>query len=458
MKRLSLFCVLVLLGCVAGAQKVFFLYLQSDNSAPFYVRVGEKVSSSTASGYVILSNLRDSSYLLQVGFPGGSTESRFQVPLNGQDRGFVLKQVGGAWNLFDLQELTLLKALAATGPTEEENQQALAQADPFTRRLVQASDDYTLLSSGPSVAATPVESLPPAPMPAVPVPEVQPQVAKADTKIQDTVPAKAISVAAPVDSNAVAAVVIPAVDTVSKAVVEAPAEPVFQRSQVTRRSESSTTEGFGLVFVDNMGNSSDTIRLLIPNPKTEPAPKPVLADTAARVAAEPVAPAVPTPAPVVAEVAGTITFHSDSAAVVAKKDTLVLVKAPLLPADTATAAPRPADTASVRTARNWVIPEATCAKTAESKDFLKLRKNMAAATDEPEMISIARKEFAKRCYPVAQVKLLGTLFLTEIGRYNFFAAAWGHLADQAKFPELEAELKDAYLADRLYELTRHPVQ
>ncbi|RYZ17224.1 MAG: hypothetical protein EOO16_24535, partial [Chitinophagaceae bacterium] len=74
MKRIGLFCALLVLGLAAGAQKVYYIYMQSDNGAPFYVRLGDQVSSSTASGYVILSGLRDSSYLLQVGFPGSTAE------------------------------------------------------------------------------------------------------------------------------------------------------------------------------------------------------------------------------------------------------------------------------------------------------------------------------------------------------------------------------------------------
>jgi hypothetical protein len=45
-------------------------------------------------------------------------------------------------------------------------------------------------------------------------------------------------------------------------------EVVVVSSQVKKWSESSTTEGFGLVFIDNYENGDmDTIRLIIPNPK-----------------------------------------------------------------------------------------------------------------------------------------------------------------------------------------------
>ena len=44
-------------------------------------------------------------------------------------------------------------------------------------------------------------------------------------------------------------------------------EEDYKRSVVTKRSESSTSEGFGLVFIDTYKGVNDTIQLIIPNPK-----------------------------------------------------------------------------------------------------------------------------------------------------------------------------------------------
>jgi hypothetical protein len=42
----------------------------------------------------------------------------------------------------------------------------------------------------------------------------------------------------------------------------------YKKSAVTRRSESSTTEGFGLVFIDEYSDGNrDTVSIMIPNPK-----------------------------------------------------------------------------------------------------------------------------------------------------------------------------------------------
>ena len=39
----------------AFAQKVYFVYLQTEPEQPFFVKMNDKVFSSTASGYLILS-------------------------------------------------------------------------------------------------------------------------------------------------------------------------------------------------------------------------------------------------------------------------------------------------------------------------------------------------------------------------------------------------------------------
>ncbi|RYY95370.1 MAG: hypothetical protein EOO11_15980, partial [Chitinophagaceae bacterium] len=195
MKPLRLLLALLLLGTTAGAQKVYFVYLQTDDRAPFFVKLSDKVHSSSPTGYVILPNLTDSTYILAVGFPGSSSEHRFAVKIDKADRGFVLKNVGGGWSLFDLQELSLQKALASNGPTDADNRSLLAVADPFTRLLVQASDDPTLLygGAGPSAPALQTEALAvlPAPIPKRVVAETSamPATPSQPAVLRDTVPA-----------------------------------------------------------------------------------------------------------------------------------------------------------------------------------------------------------------------------------------------------------------------------
>lgn len=68
MKNLLFFLILIISAASASAQKVYFIYLQSDNNSAFYVKMGDKIYSSTVSGYIILSNLVDSTYIVSIGF------------------------------------------------------------------------------------------------------------------------------------------------------------------------------------------------------------------------------------------------------------------------------------------------------------------------------------------------------------------------------------------------------
>src|SRR5215218_8753462 len=114
MKKLLAACVLLMVFGVASAQKIYFIYIQTDTNTPFFVKMGDKITSATASGYVIIPKLVDSVYQFTIGKTGeATTESRFSVTINKQDKGFLLREVDGKFNLFDLQAMTSLQPLAS---------------------------------------------------------------------------------------------------------------------------------------------------------------------------------------------------------------------------------------------------------------------------------------------------------------------------------------------------------
>ena len=109
MNRFICSVVFILIVSVAFAQKVYFVYLESESQQPFFAKLRDKTYPSSASGYVILSNLRDSSYTITIGFPSDKwPEQQFTVPTRAKDRGFLLKNFGEkGWGLFDLQTLSI---------------------------------------------------------------------------------------------------------------------------------------------------------------------------------------------------------------------------------------------------------------------------------------------------------------------------------------------------------------
>jgi hypothetical protein len=93
-----------------------------------------------------------------------------------------------------------------------------------------------------------------------------------------------------------------------------------------------------------------------------------------------------------------------------------------------------------------------CQTVANNDDFLKLRRKMAARTNDDGMLDEARKYFKSKCFSTEQVKNLSTLFLSNAGKYNFFNVAYNYTTDVENFSSLQSELKDQYYINRFKEM------
>jgi hypothetical protein len=98
----------------SSAQQTHFVYIQTENKQLFYVKLNEKIFSSTSSGYVILPKLTDGSYKLNIGFPKNEWPvQNIDVVVKERDAGFLLKNFDTkGWGLFNLQTLEMLMASA----------------------------------------------------------------------------------------------------------------------------------------------------------------------------------------------------------------------------------------------------------------------------------------------------------------------------------------------------------
>lgn len=406
-KPLSL-CAFLLLFSISFSQKVHFIYLQTEDQVPFYVRLNGKVHSSSGTGYLILPKLVDSTYILNIGFAKSEApESTFAVAIDQKDKGLLLKRFQDGLSLFDLQALNLLKPLSA----EAENTAYKAKTDKFTELLSKAAKDPALLK--------------------VPVPVKEERTAESDPKKITTINPDTLtgiredvvqvinieqvinvekkdSVSANLskENNTDLQENIKTVDKSLEGQAEVivdnkepqqpvPAEP-YQRSKVSRYSESSTTEGFGLIYFDNRTAGTDTIRILIPPSKTfiasneEPASRFISRE----------------------EINNKVQEETKASA-----------------------------TDSIEK-----VSTSVCNDEASEKDFLKLRKNMAGEVSDNGMISQSNKVFRKKCFSVEQIKNLSALFLTSAGKYNFFKEALPSVSNKKDFSTLRNELTDDYYA------------
>src|SRR5262245_34081420 len=120
MKRIfRLLLVLLFVSTSLRSQKVYFIYLQTDDQQPFYARMGEKIYNSTPSGYLILSNLRDSTYSLNIGLQG-SQDQPYSIGVNKKDQGFLIKNFGEKGRgLFNLTSMAvIMPSVNAANPVQ----------------------------------------------------------------------------------------------------------------------------------------------------------------------------------------------------------------------------------------------------------------------------------------------------------------------------------------------------
>ena len=434
-------CCLFLLGlnAVAFSQKQYFIYVQAENQQPFFAKINEKVYSSTGSGYLILSKLRDSSYTFKIGFPQNrGPEQQFLVSIKSKDHGFLLKNFGEkGWGLFDLQTLSVIMA---DDPGKDKGAGSnTGEITGFTEILSKAANDPSLLEK--PVALVKYDEKPVVVQPAV-VKEnagtLKEQPANSTAFIEETVKKKDSALSAKRES-------IKKEDTTkivqqqkqpeqplaritdeiktrtdTSAITEQPpkkeeisitdkspgknkipdmaADSVakYKRSVVIKKSESSTSEGLGLIFIDELViGKKDTIQIVIPN-QTNLASK-------ARTNDQP------------AEQRKFLNVTDDTK-----------------------------DISSITTSAN----KKTCSSVASESDFLKLRKKMAAQKTDEQMINECKKVFKSKCFTTEQVKNLGNLFLNEAGKFQFYETAYPFNSDQNNFTSLQMELKDAYFIHR----------
>ena len=447
MKWLVFIVTLFISGLSLKAQKVYYIYFESDNRSAFYVRMGDNVYTSNAVGFLTISNLKDSTYQISVGYPNSPLISRFNITINTKDKGFQVKTLDNQLVLFDLETLTIIKPI----PDPTKSHTTLDKRnDEFTTLLSRAANDTSLLyvqvadkqemvekkeapvqkEEKPVVITNPpkVEK----PKDTIAIAFNEPKKTTENNSIKDSIKKDSAIAIVPTKEN------LPIKDTTTfkkdsaATIVQKPTETkpdirtnpviesttannttVYTRSKVVKHSESSTSEGFGLTFFDNYSEGTDTIRLVIPNPKYQLKLNDDSQDSKAFLDIQPKSSDSQTKKEIKNKVS------SDTAQVVKQSDQTIIKRV------------RP-----------------NCEHKADNNDFLKLRRNMAAKDNDEAMIGEAKKYFRNRCFTTEQIKNLSALFLTAAGKYEFFDAAYRHVSDQESYSILQTEIKDDYYSRR----------
>lgn len=503
MKKLHLLLFLTLAVLSASAQKVYFVYIQTEVEQPFFVKINQRTQWSSPAGYIILSKLHDSSYNFSVGFPQNKwPEQKFTVAVNKKDHGYLLKNLQEkGWGLYDLQTMEMQMASNTIINNDNAN---TGSVTPFTEILAKAADDPSLkektvhpvketktepLNEPVKETISPVETaVNTTPVLTTPDPEqanskkskrkkqkeaetvttdktleqpvsenkevtkteVKPEikteskpevkenevpseikkdtvVTKPEVKQAETLPLVKVPVVIPEDKKE------EKTDTeIKEAVVQAEEKKdqdhkKYKATKIKKYSESSTTEGFGLVYIDNYENGvKDTIRLVIPNPK------PVVEQVKEEPKEEKKFLDINTQAPNNSTVPATIKEPETNTEPVTNTE----------PSKNTEPVTRPS------------AKKTNCSDLASEDEFVKLRKRMAGEKED-KMLGEAKKYFKARCFSTNQVQVLGRLFETDEARYNFFDAAYTHVYDPEVYSTLQSDFKDSYYSGRFKAMLRN---
>ena len=415
----SLYLLITCLCCMGSlyAQQHHFVYIQTENKQPFYVRMGDKVLSSSTSGYMVIPKLKDGDHDLFIGFPKNEwPQQRINIRVKNNDAGYVLKNFDAkGWGLFNLQTMEVIMpvdGLAKETPSKP------AQTDGF-------ADVLADVVNNPSIKEKP------------PVKEA----------VKTSEPGKQIK------TEEVKVITESKQEPVQEKIVEKPLVPEKKLPVIVNRAVKVFSlleaEGRSMVYVDKEGEKTDTVRIFIPY-KTENT------DSGKDgKAPEKEKETIVLNNKEVEKRGGEPVIKSNVVDVV-KKDSL----------ETSTPkekTEKPANTGDNKSTGLQEAPKeqkpvaminSDCKSIASEDDFFRLRKKMAAQKSEENMVVIAKKAFVLKCYTTEQVRNLSALFLKDEGCYNFFDAAYPHVNDTHNYPTLINRLTDQYYINRFKAMIR----
>jgi hypothetical protein len=447
MKHLQIVLFLIFSCCFLGvkAQQNHFIYIQTENKQPFYIKLDSKLYSSTSTGYIVLSKLKAGEYNLAIGFPRSEwPEQKMQCIIGNKDLGFILKNFGDkGWGLFNLQTMEIVMA------DEKKKTNVVAvetKSDEFSNMLSNVVNDPTIKQ---------VERM------------AEPERAP-DTTREATAEAVTIT-QAPEPSTPVAVTVVSS---------EAPPKSAIRRT-LLHKGDAGTE----MVYLENNEGGTDTITVFIPLEKNAEAEgNAIVKDETALPAVTPVVSAnVPVREEAaqskkeVKENSPTIEYNpnKEEKGKKAKKESKTADKKFLDLTVEEASKPAPTKAEENRSERKALPSTATaeekqpeiivqnspminsdCKSLASESDFMKLRKKMVSEDNEEDMINVAKKSFRGKCYTVEQVKNLSVLFLKDEGKYAFFDMAYPHVSDSHNFSNLQGQLTDPYYISRFQVMIR----
>ena len=138
-KTFSIIVFLMLTASALKSQQTHFIYIQSEDKQPFYIRFKEKIISSSESGYLIAPKLEQGQLNFTLGFPKNAwPSSSYSLEIESKDLGFQLKKIDTlTWALYNIQTSDLLSPVEVN---KVSTQIIETSTDEFTNILAEVSN------------------------------------------------------------------------------------------------------------------------------------------------------------------------------------------------------------------------------------------------------------------------------------------------------------------------------
>lgn len=436
--------VFLLLSCfLIRAQQNHFVYLQTENRQPFYVKMGKVIYNSTVSGYLIISKLKEGNHDFLIGFVNpGKGEHEFRCTVARQDVGYILKQFGEkGWGLFNLQTLQVTMADVKENNIAVVPGNTTVKTDEFSQMLSTVVNDPAIRYEQKELPAEKIK-------PGTEVSKSEKESTLANKKA-DTILAK------PTDIK-------PAEE------ITAPAENVKRKPGIVKSSSINNKDGLNLIYLDSSDvQKVDTITMLIPLEDQDK----IVPVKQAEIIAQPQEKEEKSAAPTnkgdksaMLEVDVPREQTAVPAVTTTKEEVLknnpeqdkkfLNIDLPVNATEKKDSVQELGKSQNSSVTGLIVSSNTSCNAYGNESDFLKLRKKMAAAGSEDHMLGVAKKAFKSKCFSTEQVRNLGVLFLEDAGRYNFYDLAYPHVYDLNNFSQLREQMKDEYYKKRFDAMLR----
>ncbi len=498
-----------LLSVTAQAQQTHFIFIQTENKQPFYIKMDNRAFSSSGSGYIIISGLTDSAYKLAIWFPDNEGfELNVTVDVKDTDLGFLLKNYNeGGWGMINLQSTELLvlqKSFVLIKEKEEKtsgnefarilaavvNDPAIAEvsvAKKVTETAINTHENKTIdipVNDSSIAEVSVAEKITEIKTPenkTFDIPVNDSSIAEVNVAKKITEPATKVTVNKtidiPVNNSSIAQV--SAAEKITETVIKTPENktidiPINNSSiaqvSVAEKITETVIKTLENKTIDIPVNDSSIAEVSVAKKITEPATN-VTENKTIDISVNDSSITEVSVAKKITETVIKITENKKTAIPVnkkvipnsvSKKDIVDSMGTRFINRELQNPNAKK-DSGSIKK-DDFVIKEKkqtkqtelnsekevnlNCKKTATQSDFLKLRKQMAGQASEQNMIKAAYKQFATACYTTEQIKNLGVLFIVEEEKYKFYLAAFPYVTDRDNYGILKDQFTDNYYKTR----------